>query len=92
MDHIVKRHILPVPEGASFFLSADVGDVCAFIKETHERPDNIFYHRFKKDRKVLRKKFTRQVGVSGTSKAACYSVTVIVDIGSNAIITAFRTQ
>ena len=92
MEHIVKRHILPVPEGASFFVSRDVGIVCGIIKETHERPDNIFVHRFKKDRKVLRKKFSRQVGVSGKSKAGCYSVTVIVHIGSNEIITAFPTQ
>ena len=92
MEHIVKMHILPVPEGASFFLSTDVEIVCAIIKETHERPDEIVPHRFKKDRKVLRKKFSRQVGVSGKSKAFCYSVTVIVDIGSNAIITAFPTQ
>ena len=52
MEHIVNRYMLSVPEGSSFFLSPDLRVVFGIIEETHERPDNIFVHRFKKDRKV----------------------------------------
>ena len=35
MKDIVNRHILPVPEGASFCLSPHLRVVCGMIKETH---------------------------------------------------------
>ena len=35
MEHILNRHIFPVREGASFFLSLDLSVVWRIIKEKH---------------------------------------------------------
>lgn len=91
MEHVVKRHMLPVPYGKSFFISSDVNDVCNMVEEAIKRPDQKFPHRDDGGKKVYKKNFGRQVGVLGYSQKKCYWVTVILDYKSNAIITAFPT-
>lgn len=91
MEHVVKRHMLPVPYGKSFFLSTDVKDVCNMVEEAIKRPDQTFPHRDDEGKKVFKKNFGRQIGILGYSQKECYCVTVILDNRSNALITAFPT-
>lgn len=91
MQHI-ERHMPPSQwTGKSFFISNEIHNVYALIKETMDRPDKIFPHRSKRNREVKQKRFTKQVGVHGISQDACYSVTVIIDVTNGEIISAFPT-
>jgi len=91
MDHVLKGHMLPTPHGKSYFISNDVKEVCDIVMETIRRPDQAFPHRSEVGRKVLKKLFGKQVGVSGVSQKRCYCVTVILNDATNALITAFPT-
>ena len=92
MEHIFQEHMLPTArQGASYFLSRDRQTVRGMVTETHETPDEVTPHRSRRDRTVLKKTFPTQVGVHGITKAACYSVKVIVYTQSNMLITGFPT-
>lgn len=91
LEHIVKRHMPPVPKDTSYFLSNEVQEIYAIIKNAYRRPDKYFPHRRKSHRFVFQKKFRKQLGVHGISKAPCYCVTGIFDLRSNDIITAYPT-
>ena len=92
MEHIFQEHMLPTArQGASYFLSRDRQTVRGMVTETLETPDEVTPHRSKRDRTVLKKTFPTQVGVHGITKAACYSVTVIVYTQSNILTTGFPT-
>lgn len=92
MEHIVERHMLPVPQRTSYFLSHDEHIVRGMVTATHERPDHVTPHWSERDRIVLRRTFSTQVGVHGITREACYSVTLIVDAQSYAIVTGFPTK
>ena len=91
MEHIVKRHMLPAPKSASYFLSGNVQEIYAVIENAYRRPDKRFPHRNKRDQFVFKKKFREQLGVHGICKAPCYYLTGIFHITSNTIITAYPT-
>ena len=55
-----------------------------------KEPDVVLRHKNNKDRAVKTKAFLKQVGVHGSTKAPCYSATVIFNIEDNKIITAFQ--
>ena len=92
MEHIFQEHMLPTArQGASYFLSRDRQTVRGMVTETHETPAGVTPHESNSDLKVLKKTFPTQVGVHGKTKAACYSVTLIVSTQSNILITGFPT-
>ena len=93
MEHIFQDHMLPTArEGASYFLSRDRQTVRGMVTETLETPGEVTPHKSRRDRTVLKKTFSTQVGVHGITKAACYSVTVIVYAQSSILITGFPTN
>ena len=93
MEKIIQKHMLPTArEGASYFLSRDRQTVRGMVTETLKTPDEVKPHRSRRDRTVLKKTFPTQVGVHGITKAACYSVTVVVYTHSNILITGFPTN
>ena len=94
VDHIFQEHMLPTArEGASYFLSRDRQTVRRMVTETLETPDEITPHNSDGDKQVLKKTFfPTQVGVHGITKAACYSVTVVVNTQRNRLITGFPTN
>ena len=45
MDHIVRRHMIPVPEKKSYFLSRDVTYVTKLVKQTIFHPTRRVTHK-----------------------------------------------
>lgn len=91
MEHIINRHILPVGKGKSYFLSHDVTHISNMIQQTVTNPDKMDPHKRVVGRKVHKKIFPVQIGVHGYSAKPCYSITAIIDITNNQIVTAFPT-
>lgn len=91
IEHVVKRHMLPIPYGKSYFISSDVNNVCSMVAEVITRSDQTCPHRDDEGKTVHKKNFGRQVGVLGYSQKKCYCVTVIWDDRRNALVTAFPT-
>lgn len=62
-----------------------------FIQDTMNKPDKSFQHKKHRKRGVRQKTFSAQVGIHGRWKVPCYTLTVIYDLKSNQVITAFPT-
>ena len=90
MKHVAKNHMYPMHrKGKSYFLSMDENHVCRLVKETMET--SLKPHRSSGIRGVYQKRFPTQVGQDGISHKPCFTVTVIVNLETNEIVTAFPT-
>ena len=87
-NHMKSRHL----PGKSYFMSDDMSYVFeTFIQDTMNKPDKSFQHKKHRKRGVRQKTFSAQVGIHGRWKVPCYTLTVIYDLKSNQVITAFPT-
>ena len=80
----------PGRRGKSLFT---VGEQSAWtlIHDTVNNPDTTCQHRSENDKKVCKKIFDIPVGIHGRTQAVCYSITVIYDMRSNNVVTAYPT-
>ena len=91
MERLIKKHLLPVKRGKSFWVSSDVVYIRHLIIQTIANPDQTEPHKDDNDKIVLKKNYSVEIGKHGCTKKPCYNVIVILDKNDKRLITAFPT-
>ena len=91
MERLIKKHLLPVKRGKSFWVSSDLVYIRHLINQTIANPDQTEPHNDDNDKIVLKKNYSVEIGKHGYTKKPCYNVTVILDNNDKRLITAFQT-
>ena len=91
MEHIIKRHVLPVKLGKSYFLSRDVTYISNIIAQTISNPDQLLPHRDDVKKEIYKKVFPMQIGIHGINGKPCYAVTCVVKAIGKQLVTAYPT-
>ena len=91
MERLIKKHLLPVKRGKSFWVSSDLVYISHLINQTIANPEQTEPHKDDNNKIVLKKNYSEEIGKHGYTKKPCYNVTVILDKNDKRLITAFPT-
>lgn len=90
--YIIEKHMTPVLNGKSYYLSSNLKYIEKMILQTVENPDQTRPHRDGPGKTVYFKKFPNVIGIHGMSGTYCKRMVVVVRNFNKEIITAFPTD
>ena len=90
--YIIKKHMTPVLNGKSYYLSSDLNYIENMILQTFENPDRTRPHWDGRGKTVYFKKFPKVIGIHGMRRTYCTRMVVVVRNFNNEIITAYPTD
>lgn len=90
--YIIKKHMTPVLNGKSYYLSSNFNYIENMILQTVANPDETRPHWDGPGKTVCFKKFPKVIGIHGKRRTYCKRMVVVVSSFNNEIITAYPTD
>lgn len=90
--YIIEKHMTPVLNGKSYYLSSNLNDIENMILQTVENPDRKCPHWDGSGKTVYFKKFPNVIGIHGMRRTKCTRMVVVVRNFNKEIITAYPTD